>query len=297
MSEPTEPKGQSGPTGIIISDPDVELTLEPTDPDEDGSKRAKLTVRWQGTSLQETTNQLTLKLKSQELMEFFASGTSGGATNAKIGPDDIEFSPGVATRPDAVTAGLQGEAVPIDINDGRFFWKWQGLNVAFHRRNMDDDDNEIVPGGGPIRALEFSKANYLNGLEYTEEWRATWQRAIALAWSDPHDDAKSGRKSLKSQLLADPFVFFKEHCNYALPPTVNLVVVDAEKVMPSAQPWGFVPDGDSPYWKWVLPRCVLIMFLPPAPRDKTGKPDPNSYAVALAAYEAVGKSYPFTVTS
>ena len=274
----------SGPTGITITDPDVSVSLEP-----DGTDHVKLTVKWQGTSLQERTNQMTLALETSQLQAFvqdiidIANHKTDDVAKATIGPDKLTISPGVAKRPDGATVELQ------HTDQGK-----HALKVQFYERNLHDRMNEIRHRlESNIQAIEFSKANYVNSLEYTEDWRTAWQRAIALAWSDP---------GLKHKLVHDPFLFLKEHCNYALPPTVELLVVPCETLKPRLpsehDTLGFHAEqghDNGPNWKWVLPRTVVIMSLPPPPGG-WDHPDQNSYAVALNAYDAVGKSYPFTVS-
>ncbi len=308
-----------------------------------------LTASWtEGTAVQEKTSTMTVTLKqSDELQKFFNRIINGSSAAATIGmgedgvapvPAQVTITAGTGTRDDAARATLS--PFPNPNNDPQsltvnFYGRGTSLSLQHGSLNdwkdwFDDSDrNQTL-----ISPVAFSKANYLNGLEYTEEWRSTWQRAIALAWSDwtdspdpndPKNQPLTKPPSLKTQLLSNPFHFFKKYCNYALPPTVNLLVVDAETVSldPAATaPIGFSPgtfpaadnDGgdpngpdstpngtsDAPNWQWNLPRSVLIMFLPPPPykgKGKDRKPDPKSFAIALTAYDAVGKSYPFTVTS
>lgn len=250
---------------------DLTVELEPDD------ANTKLTVTWQEeTAMQEGATVLSVTLESALLSTLVNDALeSSGHDKITITGTDAKIEAGAGTRSDASRVTLK------NIPPGNVLPDAQQLAVTFHpRQSQDIIDSEQTN----VPTIDFSKANYVYGLEYMEEWRATWQRAIALAWSSP---------DLKSQLLANPFHFFKQYCNYSLPPTVDLVVVDASEVEPEGS-CAFVPDPsdpNGPNWKWTLPRSVLIMFLPPPP------PAGTSTAVALAAYEAVGKSYPFTMTS
>lgn len=282
---------------------DLKVALGPTT---DG--QTQLTITWrEKTAMQEGTSNLFVTLQGlQDLLNNALAGT--GVVTDPADPNyhpqltapNLTISSGAGQRPDAARVKLVPDSATSPTS--------QALEVTFYVRNQD-----LLDTIGPqtnIPTTDFSKANYVYGLEYMEEWRATWQRAIALAWSDPGPE----QTSLKSQLLADPFHFLKMHCNYALPPTVELLVVDAKDVIDPQQAQnaapestcGFhpakalkqvglesllEPDWSGPRWKWTLPRSVLIMFLPPPPDD------PKNWAIALAAYEAVGKSYPFTMSS
>jgi ribosomally synthesized peptide (two-chain TOMM family) len=259
---------------------DLTVELEPN------NNQTKLTVVWkEETAMQEGASVLSVMLDSALLNTLVNDALeSSGEDKITITGTDVTIEAGAVTRHRAATVTMN--AVPP--GSGNVLPDAQQLAVTFHPLQSDFHD-AIDSEQTSIPTTDFSKANYVYGLEYMEEWRATWQRAIALAWSDPG----SQPTSLKSQLLANPFHFFKQYCNYALPPTVDVVVVDASDVKPEGC-CAFVPDQsdpNGPNWKWKLPRSVLIMFLPPPP------PAGTSTAVALAAYEAVGKSYPFTMTS
>jgi hypothetical protein len=385
------PKGLTSELFAFLNASNTTITLSPGSPD-DKVPSTNVTVTWQdNTPVQEGTNTLSFTVKKSALGDFFKSiaalSDKGTALPAPLQLGQITFAQGAGMR--------QHNAVVSspDLNSGE-------LPVSFIDRTRG-----ATFRGTPT--LPFSKANYVYGLEYMEEWRATWQRAIALAWSDPGtypatptitgntfagiiditdiDDTRNyigtitgtitggtfaindsshacsgsitgtvaitstgaitgtavatistvtsaqvpefpvpfnfigiiangtvtpptgtgilnfnnnvtidinqGYTSPKSQLINYPFLFLKTYCNYALPPTVDLVVVDATTM---TSPWGFQQDPSTPNgpgWRWTLSPSVLIMFLPPAPTDGT------SDAVALAAYEAVGKSYPFTMSS
>jgi hypothetical protein len=336
----------------------------------DADGNTPLTVSWtDATVTQEGTSQLSIVLTSAQLATF--QGLIAELNlNALPWKYKVETTAGAATRTD----GARLTPDPDPNHD---------LGVAFYTRTTDGITSNAPTSIPP--PVTFSKASFVNGLEYTEEWRATWERAIALAWSDPN---------LQQALVADPFSFFKTYCNYALPPTVELLIVPPSAL---SSTYGFSPcsvsvdigtSGASPVfaspsitsgssfsgsfsgmvnvsgsvtvssgqvsggtvgnsdgsvqltfsptasagaigaspslgsgvadgpisvrgsvrvvngviktgnvtsgtdWTWTLPRSVLIMYLPPKPSG--GK---DIAAVALAAYDAVGKSYPFTVTS
>lgn len=249
--------------------------------------QTKVHATWKdGTAVQEGASELSAKVSTADLQSFLHQALQGAPNpGSELSAKHVRIAAGAGQRSHAATVAVTTSPDKV-----------QQLEVKFYSRASPPADTPTSQTDIP--SVEFSKANYLYGLEYMEEWRATWQRAIALAWSDPVDEP--GRTCLKSQLLANPFHFFKTYCNYALPPTVDLLVVDAA-TLPDAQgfvPGTFSPDNpddpggaNAPNWRWVLPRSVLIMFLPPPPADDKIK------AVALAAYEAVGKSYPFTMTS
>jgi ribosomally synthesized peptide (two-chain TOMM family) len=106
-------------------------------------------------------------------------------------------------------------------------------------------------------------------------WQYAWTSAIALAWSNPN---------MKSQLITDPHHFFKVYTNYILPSGITLTVKEMEKSDKDGQVTGWDP------WNriWYLQKTELTMYIPtPPPLDQQ--------AVALAAYSATARAYPFTV--
>jgi ribosomally synthesized peptide (two-chain TOMM family) len=115
---------------------------------------------------------------------------------------------------------------------------------------------------------------FLIGLETMAQWQSTWLRAIALAWSDP---------KLEALLIKDPKQFFRVYCTYKLPEHLNLKVQKDPSKAARWEPGNPAKDD----WTWLLSRTEMTMFIPP-------KPEAGQSAVALAAYDAVGKSYPFS---
>lgn len=224
-------------------------------PNSDDSKQTDLTItRTDTTTLQEGTHVLTVTLDTP--IEKLPVGEFGPLSGTFVMNQTAADPEGDPIRQTVA------RATPSTLTDSN-----TELTVSF--------ENRADGSAAPVPGIEYSKASYLHGMEYTEEWRATWLRAIALAWSDD---------TLKNELLADPYTFFKTHCNYELPPTVDLAVVE------DARNGDGYDAGSEHAWLWKLPRSILIMFLPP-------KPPVEQQAIALAAYEAVGKQYPFTVTS
>lgn len=101
-----------------------------------------------------------------------------------------------------------------------------------------------------------------------------WLRAIGLAWSD---------EALARELCEDPYKFFLNYCEYKMPRSIDVVVMPDEnsRWMPG------MPERHN--WRWHLTRNVLVLHLPKKPVNDAEGP------VALAAYEALGKTCPFSV--
>lgn len=224
-----------------------------------GHGQKKLTVTW---------NSATIQQEPQQTLEVTFTPPDGLSS---IQDFEIQNATVTLSANAQRDAGACAEATLTNPREllVKFFTKTQ--------RNGKDGDGKSPAN---MSSITYQKADYIHGIEYTEEWRATWLRAVALAWSD---------SDLQNELMDDPAAFFKAHCNYCLPPTVDLVVVDPSTL--STEPSCGFSSGSGYDWQWQLPRSVLIMFLPPKPADA------SQQAIALAAYEAVGKQYPFTVTS
>lgn len=131
-----------------------------------------------------------------------------------------------------------------------------------------------VPGSGDSNIDPAPAENPLVGLEGSLAWQYAWTSAIALAWSDP---------KLKALLIADPHVFFKVYTNYILPSGITLTVKEMEKNDGAGQATGWDPANKI----WYLQKTELTMYIPtPPPLEQQ--------AVALAAYSATARAYPFT---
>jgi ribosomally synthesized peptide (two-chain TOMM family) len=95
------------------------------------------------------------------------------------------------------------------------------------------------------------------------EWRRTWGRAVALAWSS---------NALRDELIANPDEFFFKHCNYVVPHTTVIKVIADEKAK---------YDPNTASWEHIN-ATVLTIYLP-------GKPDEAKFsALALSDYMAAG---------
>lgn len=130
-------------------------------------------------------------------------------------------------------------------------------------------------GNGDKHNIDPAPAeNPLVGLEGAMAWQYAWTSAIALAWSDP---------KMKSKLITDPHQFFKVYTNYILPSGLTLTVKEMEKKDGAGQATGWDPENKI----WYLQKTELTMYIPtPPPLDQQ--------AVALAAYGATARAYPFT---
>lgn len=157
--------------------------------------------------------------------------------------------------------------------------------------------------------------------EYTEfvQWGDVWISAVALAWT--HNDYATALKK-------DPAKFLFDHFCYELPWPVELRVIDISELTKLEEALQQLEGPNEPYTKpreqhpssgnsqlahqvralaaltlggdldqvgwdrftstWTLPKNLMFMLLPPRP-DKI-----EDQAVALAAYQSTGRSYPFT---
>ncbi len=114
----------------------------------------------------------------------------------------------------------------------------------------------------------------IDGIRGDAEWRNAWMTAIALAWT---------KIEYKDALVKDPVAFFKDQCNYTLPAGLTLRVSEnTEK-----DGFGRLTGWDPVSRLWYLQNSEVTMFLPPAPLLE-------ERSVALAAYSATGRTYPFT---
>lgn len=113
------------------------------------------------------------------------------------------------------------------------------------------------------------------GIRANMLWQDAWIMAIALAWSDD---------ALREELKSDPAAFFKQHCNFNVPESLTIEVLDS----PDADSQGVAPGWDPETGIWYLRNTVVQMYLPPPPPVE-------QQAIAMSAYVATGRTYPFTV--
>jgi ribosomally synthesized peptide (two-chain TOMM family) len=136
-----------------------------------------------------------------------------------------------------------------------------------------------APAGDRKETFPHDKEKFLEALEQNADWQPAWLRAIALAWqSDEY----------KRELTGNPREFLRKYCHYELPRYLELKIEEdpsKESAFDPGTPGGAAPAEN---WVWHLPLTHLTMYLPPKPKDEGVAP------VALAAYEAIGKTYPFT---
>jgi ribosomally synthesized peptide (two-chain TOMM family) len=155
-----------------------------------------------------------------------------------------------------VSFGRMGDA-PMKLTQAQ----WQGTDLVLSYQERPQPE-------------PYTREDFIEATEHLHAWRSVWLRAIGLAWSD---------EALARQLCEDPYKFFLTYCEYKLPRTVDIVVMPDE----DSQWVPGMPERHN--WRWHLTRNVLILHLPKKPANDSEGP------VALAAYEAVGKTYPFSV--
>jgi ribosomally synthesized peptide (two-chain TOMM family) len=129
--------------------------------------------------------------------------------------------------------------------------------------------------GGASGSYPTPAEDPLQGLRGTLAWQYAWNQAIALAWSDD---------TLKADLIRDPRVFFKARMNYDLPEGLAFTVKEMDTADKNGNPSGWDPKINL----WWLEKTELTMYIPPAPPLE-------QQAVALAAYCATARAYPFTM--
>ena len=128
--------------------------------------------------------------------------------------------------------------------------------------NIKADSSNLVGDEGVV-----------SGLVCVDSWNTAWARAIARAWID---------EAFKSELLETPEVALKKF-GYDLPSGLKLTIKDYQgdfsyKNNPSENGWNHMLDEIT---------GEVIMVLPP-------KPCPEEQGIAIADYEATGKTFPFT---
>ncbi|MFW2374512.1 MAG: BMA_0021/BMA_0022 family TOMM bacteriocin [Gammaproteobacteria bacterium] len=125
---------------------------------------------------------------------------------------------------------------------------------------------------------EEGDASYLESIESQHDWRIAWARAIALAWRN---------QVFKKLLKEKPIDAFKE-LGYTLPNGLTLNVEDERDCTYTPSP---PESGKSRKNGWANNESVLsatiTVKLPKQPKAEF-------QAIALADYEATGKTYPFT---
>ncbi len=129
---------------------------------------------------------------------------------------------------------------------------------------------------GPAGRDHVEPEDPIQGLRSTLLWQAAWHTAVALAWSDSNH---------LSELIRDPRAFFEDRCGYVLPEGLTLRIVETP---PAEVPTEPAPGWDPDKKAWRLRKTVVTMYLPPAPALE-------ERAVALAAFAATGRAYPFSV--
>jgi len=116
------------------------------------------------------------------------------------------------------------------------------------------------------------------------EWQPAWLRAIALAWSDPkyRDELVGVDERTKAPKAR---AFLKKYCNFDVPEHLLLRVEQDDDADSGWDPVG--GDRDPSTWLWKVKQTEMTMYIPK-------KPPAAQQSVALAAYEAMGRIYPFT---
>jgi ribosomally synthesized peptide (two-chain TOMM family) len=139
-----------------------------------------------------------------------------------------------------------------------------------------------VPANGPVvttgRPEDWTAASKTNA-----DWQPAWLRAIALAWSDPNLMAELVGVDAKGEPKAKAFL--QKHCDYTVPAHLRLEARADTGAGAGWYPGGVDANPDT--WVWKVSQTELVMYVPV-------KPDVSQQAVALAAYEAIGRVYPFT---
>lgn len=132
----------------------------------------------------------------------------------------------------------------------------------------------VTPSYGIGPSSPVGPEEPLQGIRSSMGWQNAWMTAIALAWSD---------EKLGEELIADPADFFRKHCKYQLPDGLTVRVA----YMPQEDSAGKKTGWDPATKLWYLKNTEVTMFLPPPPPLE-------ERSVALSAYSAAGRSYPFT---
>lgn len=136
-----------------------------------------------------------------------------------------------------------------------------GFHTSF---SMEGDAIHPVGPEGPLKGLRDSM-----------KWQDAWMMAIAIAWSN---------EALQQELIQEPRKFFKERCDFDLPPGLTFKVITTPEKDSEGNRTGWDPEKKL----WYLKNTEVTMYLPPAPALQ-------DQAVALSAYLATGRTYPFTL--
>lgn len=112
------------------------------------------------------------------------------------------------------------------------------------------------------------------GIRGLDQWRMAWARSVAYAW-------KSAENT--QELISNPESVFRKF-KYTLPPGLTLEVEQYQgdeeyKYKDGVNGWIHMLDDLS---------GKVTMILPPKPQNEA------HLAMALADYDATGKTYPFT---
>src|SRR5262245_18753714 len=145
------------------------------------------------------------------------------------------------------------------------------------RKKSDDGFSSTIAFGKPSAKENIDAApaeDPLVGLQDALAWQYGWTSPIAIAWSDP---------KMKTELIRDPHRFFKVYTNYILPTGITLKVREMERADKHGHETGWDPANGI----WYLQKTELTMYIPtPPPLEQR--------AVAIAAYVATARAYPFT---
>lgn len=112
------------------------------------------------------------------------------------------------------------------------------------------------------------------GIRGDAQWENAWLSAIALAWSSPE---------LQKALIEDPKAFLEKELKYKVPDGLTLVVKESDAKDEEGNPTGW----DNATRLWYLNNSEVVMYIPRAPVLE-------QQPLALSAYAATGRTYPFT---
>jgi ribosomally synthesized peptide (two-chain TOMM family) len=147
------------------------------------------------------------------------------------------------------------------------------------QRRIDASDNDPLKGvpNKAARVILGRGEDFTAASKKNADWQPAWLRAIALAWSSTR---------MKEDLIADPKAFLLNYCGFELPDHLLLTVREDDDPESGWDPTG--GDDKPNTWLWKVKQTELTMYIPKRPEDADQRP------VALAAYEALGRVYPFT---
>ncbi len=121
---------------------------------------------------------------------------------------------------------------------------------------------------------EKGDESIITGIKESYYWRDAWMRAVAYAWQS---DAN------KLELMANPAKVLQREFNYTITPGISLTVKEYSgsktySPKPGVNGWIDLEDDLG---------GGLVMILPPTP-------DPKQQAMALADFDALGRTYVHT---